>query len=184
VRLRATSLIFLSVCSSGALDETQFGLFFSPQKNKIFRDRVVYVDMARPLLTFAALASLLAAASSASAGPSAMRILHVTLDPGNYIDAATTVDASGAPAFIFGTGNVPPVSAMSYDGSGNLRWSFFNKSAGKVIKTIETTAARHCESGGKGAGAVDVFVTEADVFNDVGFTVFGLSSAAESAAPV
>jgi len=140
--------------------------------------------MAR-LLTSAALASLLAATASASAaGPSAMRILHVTLDPGNYIDAATTVDAAGAPAFIFGTGNIPPVSATSYDGAGNLRWSFFNKSAGKDIKLFETTAARHCESGGKGAGAVDVFVTEADAFNDAGFTVFGLSSTAESATPV
>ena len=44
-------------------------------------------------LAFAALASLFAAAAAASAGPSAMRILHVTLDPGNYIDAATTISA-------------------------------------------------------------------------------------------
>jgi hypothetical protein len=136
------------------------------------------------LLTSAALASLLAAASASAAGPSAMRILHVTLDPGNYIDAATTVDSTGMPAFIFGTGDIPPVSATSYDGAGNLRWSFFNKSAGKDIKLFETTSARHCESAGKGAGAVDVFVTEADAFNDAGFTVFALSSAAESAAPV
>ena len=140
----------------------------------------------------AAVATLLAAASLAplaagakgGAGVSSRLVLHVRLDPGNYIDAATTVDASGAPAFIFGTGDVPPCAATSYSGAGQLRWSFFNKSEGKSIKLFETTAARHCESGGKGAGAVDVFVTEADAFNDVGLTVFGLSSTADSAAPL
>lgn len=104
----------------------------------------------------AAVATLLAAASLAplaagakgGAGVSSRLVLHVRLDPGNYIDAATTVDASGAPAFIFGTGDVPPCAATSYSGAGQLRWSFFNKSEGKSIKLFETTAARHCESGG------------------------------------
>ena len=137
----------------------------------------------RSALRSAAFAAL-ASASLAAVAPSAKRVLHVRLDPGNYVDAATTVDASGAPTFVFGTGDVPPSAATVYDGAGQLRWSFFNKSEGRDVKLFETTAARHCESGGKGAGAVDIFVTEADTFNGVGFTVFGLSSAADSAAPV
>ncbi len=45
------------------------------------------------------------------------------------------------------------------------------------------TAARHCESGGDGAGPVDVWVTENDVFNNSGFSVFGLASSAAAATP-
>ena len=119
----------------------------------------------------------------ASAAASAKQLFHVHLAPGNYDDLATTVDAAGAPSFLFSSGYVPPFAAKSYDASGHLRWTFVNESVGGNTKVFEVTAARHCESGGKGAGAVDVFVTESDLFNQHGLTVFGLSSGAASAKP-
>ena len=126
----------------------------------------------------------LASLAAASAPASAKQILRVELDPGNFVDAATTVDPAGTPTFLFGSGDVVPASATAYDSAGQVRWSFFNKTAGpNDVKYFETTSARHCESGGKG-GAVDVFVVEDDSFNDNAFTVFGLSSAASSAEPV
>ena len=132
----------------------------------------------------AAVVAAAALAVAAHAQASATRLLHVHTDPGNFVDAATTRDATGAPTFIFGSGFTQPASASAYDSSGQQRWSFFNQSAGTAVKIFQTTAARRCESGGKGAGPVDVFVTESDLFNDTGFSVFGLSSGAQAAAPV
>jgi len=138
-------------------------------------------EMLRQSLAF--FLSLLLHTNAASA-ISVKKLFHITTDPGNFIDAATTVDVSGEPIFLFGSSGVSPTSASAYDMSGQLRWSFYNKSAGNDVKDYETTAARHCESSGKGAGAVDVFVKESDEFNDASFTVFGLSSAASSADPI
>jgi hypothetical protein len=106
----------------------------------------------------------------------------VHTSPGNFVAAATTVDAAGAPAFAFASGNVDPTSASVWDSSGKQRWSFANKSTD--TKLYQVAAARHCESGGSGAGPVDVWVTESDVFNNAGISVFGLSSAATAATPV
>lgn len=134
-----------------------------------------------PLLRAAVVAALGLVASAATA----TRLLRVQLDPGNYVGAATTIDPSGAPTFLFGSGNVVPASASAYDATGQLRWSYYNASAGQDTKVFQTSAARHCESGGVGAGAVDVFVTQSDVFNGDGtFSVVGLSSAAATAQPV
>jgi hypothetical protein len=130
----------------------------------------------------AACAALTAAASSASAGVTSKRLVNVHVDPGNFVSCATTVDASGEPSFAFSSGNIAPASASVYDSSGKQRWAFFNTS--KDTKEYQVAAARHCESGGEGAGPVDVWVTENDVFNNAGFSVFGLSSSAASATPV
>ena len=130
----------------------------------------------------AACAALTAAAAGAAAGVTSKRLVNVHVNPGNFVAAATTVDASGAPSFAFGSGDIAPSSASVYDSAGKQRWAFFNKS--KDIKEYQVAAARHCESGGEGAGPVDVWVTENDVFNYPGFSVFGLSSAATAATPV
>jgi len=121
--------------------------------------------------------------AAAAAPPRSTRLVNVRADPGNFIQAGVTVDTAGDPAFVFGS-DIPPASATAYTAQGQVRWSFFNKSAGDAIKEFQATVARHCESGGRGAGAVDVWVTETDTFNDASFTVFGLSSSAASATPV
>jgi hypothetical protein len=128
--------------------------------------------------------SALITAASASSAISVKELFHITIDPGNFVDTATTIDTSGRPSFLLGSGGVPPSSVFSYDLTGQLRWNFYNMSAGNDDKNFEVTTARHCESAGKGAGAVDVFVTENDVFNDASFTVFGLSSVSTSAEPI
>lgn len=130
----------------------------------------------------AALASLTVAAAGAAAGVTSKRLVNVHTDPGNFDDAATTIDASGAPTFVFGSGVFQPSSASVYDSSGKQRWAFSNKST--AAKEYYVTTARHCESGGEGAGSVDVFVSELDTFNPDGLSVFGLRSAAKAAVPV
>ena len=121
--------------------------------------------------------------AAVAAPPRSTRLVNVRADPGNFIQAGVTVDTAGDPAFVFGS-DIPPASATAYTAQGQVRWSFFNKSAGDAVKEFQVTVARHCESGGRGAGAVDVWVTETDTFNDASFTVFGLSSSAASATPV
>jgi hypothetical protein len=121
--------------------------------------------------------------AAAGAGVTSKQLVNVHTNPGNFDDVALTIDATGAPAFVFGS-DIPPASAVVYDRSGQLRWSFFNASAGDADKVFQVTAARHCESGGLGAGPVDLWVTENDVFNDTGFSVFGLATSAAAATPV
>ena len=135
----------------------------------------------------AAVLAALTAAAANTTGVTSKRLVNVHSDPGNFEAAATTVDASGAPAFVFGSGNLPgaPSSASVYDSSGAQRWSYTNQSAGFNTKVFQVATARHCESGGKGAGSVDVFVTENDDYHpEFGLSVFGLSSATKAAVPV
>ena len=125
------------------------------------------------------LSDVTSTSDTATSAINVKKLFHITLDPGNFLDAATTVDVSDNPTFVFGSGFVSPTSVSAYDIFGQLRWSFYNKSAGNDIKNFEATAARF-----PGVGAIDVYIKEDDVFNDASFSVFGLSSASDSADPV
>jgi hypothetical protein len=137
------------------------------------------------LRAVASAAAFAALAPPAAAAAAAKELLHLAVEPGAFINAAATIDASGAPAFAFGSGSGGvPAGAAVYDGVGRERWSFTNRSAGPDdSKYFEVESARHCESAGKGAGAVDVFVTEGDDDNEGAFTIFGFSSEATSSDP-
>ena len=98
-----------------------------------------------------------------------------------YSSVGTTV-VGGKPYFAFADGLNPPAFADLFDGAtGALVWSFTNASGTTGTPTFLVDTARHCEAGpSPGADAVDVFVA---VFDGAGANVYGLSSAAPTAAP-
>ncbi len=125
---------------------------------------------------------VLAAAGLAAAASAASRMLVNQSEAYAIYDSVGTTVVGGNPFFAFADGLNPPAFADLFDGtSGSLVWSFTNASGTTGTPTFLVDTARHCEPSSGPDSAADVFVA---VFDGAGASVYGLSSAAATAAPL
>jgi hypothetical protein len=142
----------------------------------------IYCFAHDPFIMSASPLRVLAAAGLAAAASAASRMLVNQSEAYAIYDSVGTTVVGGNPFFAFADGLNPPAFADLFDGtSGSLVWSFTNASGTTGTPTFLVDTARHCEPSSGPDSAADVFVA---VFDGAGASVYGLSSAAATAAPL